>query len=115
LTEAGKAPASQRVYETLDTSDWFDSKLPPAREQPEAQLRASDSDEETVRAHQGMSDFDSPPAPSNEPAEPPAPPRLPPAPPAPPYPTNPGFPPQPPQGGPYGGPQYPPPGYPPNR
>jgi regulator of protease activity HflC (stomatin/prohibitin superfamily) len=118
LTEAGKAPASNRVYETLDTSDWFDSKLPPAREQPEAQIRASDADEETLRAHQGMSDFDSPSA-ASEPEEPPAPPRLPAAPPAPPaappYPTNPGFPPPPPQGGPYGGPQYPPPGYPPNR
>jgi regulator of protease activity HflC (stomatin/prohibitin superfamily) len=55
LTEAGKTPASDRVYESLDTSDWFDSKLPPAREQPEAQIRASDSDEETVLAHQGMS------------------------------------------------------------
>jgi regulator of protease activity HflC (stomatin/prohibitin superfamily) len=58
LTEAGKAPASSRPYESLDTTEWFDSKLPPAREQPEAQIRASDADEETVRAHQGMS-FDS--------------------------------------------------------
>jgi regulator of protease activity HflC (stomatin/prohibitin superfamily) len=57
LTEAGKAPAGQSrtVKESLDTSDWFDSKLPPAREQPEAQIRASDSDQETMLAHQGLS------------------------------------------------------------
>jgi regulator of protease activity HflC (stomatin/prohibitin superfamily) len=56
LTEAAKAPASpDRPKELIDTSDWFDSKLPPAREQPEAQIRASDEDEETLRAHQGMS------------------------------------------------------------
>ncbi|MEN3360023.1 MAG: hypothetical protein V7637_4005 [Mycobacteriales bacterium] len=126
LTEAGKTPASERPYESLDTSEWFDSKLPPAREQPEAQLRASDADEETLRAHQGMSDFDGPEREpdGDEPARP-APPRLPAGPPpGPPYqgpPTGPGY--GPPQGGPQqgggpynpGGPQYPPPGYPPNR
>ncbi len=122
LTEAGKAPASERPYESLDTTEWFDSKLPPAREQPEAQLRASDLDEETRRAHQGMSDFGDGEADVDEP---PAPPRLPAGPPpSQPYqgpPTGPGYGPGqggPPQGGPYpgAGPQYPPPpGYPPNR
>jgi len=61
LTEAGRSPANRpsgEPRELLDTTDWFDSKLPPAREQPEARIRASDEDEETRRAHQGMS-FDS--------------------------------------------------------
>src|SRR5205823_11267267 len=60
LTEAAKAPAGKPAgpRELIDTSDWFDSKLPPAREQPEAQIRASDSDQETVLAHKGLS-FDS--------------------------------------------------------
>jgi regulator of protease activity HflC (stomatin/prohibitin superfamily) len=41
----------------LDTSDWFDSNLPPAREQPEAaNLRASDADPESVAAHAGLPD-----------------------------------------------------------
>src|SRR5882724_11452198 len=64
LTEAGKAPAGQPSMprETLDTSDWFDSKLPPAREQPEARIRASDSSEQTRLAHDGLS-FDAPVAP----------------------------------------------------
>src|SRR5215213_5984798 len=57
LTEAGKtgdgAPA--KAYETLDTEDWFDSKLPPARLQPEAEIRASDHDAETEAAHRGLS------------------------------------------------------------
>jgi regulator of protease activity HflC (stomatin/prohibitin superfamily) len=53
---AGGRPAEPR--EPLDTSDWFDSKLPPAREQPEAEIRASDADADTVRAHTGLS-FDS--------------------------------------------------------
>ncbi|HZY77464.1 MAG TPA: SPFH domain-containing protein [Jatrophihabitantaceae bacterium] len=39
----------------LDTSGWFDSNLPPAREQPEAaNLRASDADPETLAAHAGL-------------------------------------------------------------
>jgi len=39
----------------IDTSDWFDSKLPPASEQPEASnFRASDSDPESRQAHSGM-------------------------------------------------------------
>jgi hypothetical protein len=41
----------------LDTSDWFDSKLPPAREQPEAaNLRASDLDADSVEARRGLPD-----------------------------------------------------------
>src|SRR5581483_2872357 len=41
----------------IDTSDWFESSLPPAAEQPEAaNLRASDTDPETVAAHEGMED-----------------------------------------------------------
>jgi hypothetical protein len=57
LTEAGKSAGGQpaKPYETLDTEDWFDSKLPPARLQPEAELRASDRDSETAEAHRGMS------------------------------------------------------------
>ena len=40
---------------TIDTSDWFDSNLPPARDQPEAvNLRASDEDPDTLAARQGM-------------------------------------------------------------
>src|SRR5215204_1896718 len=58
LTEAGKAgdgKTARAPYETLDTEDWFDSKLPPARLQPEAEIRASDRDEETAEAHAGLS------------------------------------------------------------
>jgi len=40
---------------TIDTSDWFDSNLPPAREQPEAvNLRASDEDSDSLAARTGM-------------------------------------------------------------
>ncbi len=40
----------------LDTSTWFDSHLPPAREQPEAaNIRASDDDAESQAAHNGLS------------------------------------------------------------
>ncbi|HYU04538.1 MAG TPA: SPFH domain-containing protein [Jatrophihabitantaceae bacterium] len=40
---------------TIDTSDWFDSNLPPAREQPEAvNLRASDEDPDSLAARTGM-------------------------------------------------------------
>jgi hypothetical protein len=60
LTEAAKSPANRagQPQERLDTSDWFDSQLPPAREQPEAQIRASDASAETRQAHDGLS-FDS--------------------------------------------------------
>jgi regulator of protease activity HflC (stomatin/prohibitin superfamily) len=40
---------------TIDTSGWFDSNLPPAREQPEAvNLRASDDDPDSLAARTGM-------------------------------------------------------------
>ena len=40
---------------TIDTSGWFDSNLPPAREQPEAvNLRASDEDPDSLTARRGM-------------------------------------------------------------
>ena len=43
--------------EPMDTSDWFDSSLPPAAVQPEAaNLRASDSDPDTIAAHEGMAE-----------------------------------------------------------
>jgi len=41
--------------EKIDTSDWFDSKLPPASEQPEAvNLRASDLDSDSLAARAGI-------------------------------------------------------------
>jgi hypothetical protein len=57
LTEAAKSSGGRPAtpYETLDTGDWFDSKLPPARLQPEAEIRASDRDEESRAAHSGLS------------------------------------------------------------
>jgi regulator of protease activity HflC (stomatin/prohibitin superfamily) len=57
LTEAAKSAGGQptTAKETLDTSDWFDSKLPPARLQPEAEIRASDRDAESTAAHAGLS------------------------------------------------------------
>ena len=49
--------SDQTPSERLDTSDWFDSSLPPAAAQPEAvNLRASDEDPETLAAHEGMED-----------------------------------------------------------
>jgi regulator of protease activity HflC (stomatin/prohibitin superfamily) len=56
LAEAGKSGGGRPSIpaETIDTSEWFDSKLPPAREQPEAEIRASDRDAETVEAHSGL-------------------------------------------------------------
>jgi hypothetical protein len=61
LAEAAKSAGGRPTApkETLDTSDWFDSKLPPARLQPEAEIRASDRDSETASAHAGLS-FDQP-------------------------------------------------------
>jgi len=54
LTEAGNGPAEGPVGDTgLDTSDWFDSNLPPAALQPEA-LRASDNDPDSLEAHAGL-------------------------------------------------------------
>jgi regulator of protease activity HflC (stomatin/prohibitin superfamily) len=57
LTEAAKSTGGRPTApkETLDTSDWFDSKLPPARLQPEAEIRASDRDDETAAAHAHLS------------------------------------------------------------
>jgi hypothetical protein len=57
LTEAAKSSGARPAtpYETLDTGDWFDSKLPPARLQPEAEIRASDRDDESRAAHSGLS------------------------------------------------------------
>src|ERR687898_544544 len=85
LTEAGKSDGgrSQKAYETLDTEDWFDSKLPPARLQPEGGIPASDRDEETQAAHRGMP-FDDMATPAGADAEPvgredPAPRALPPS------------------------------------
>ncbi len=41
----------------LDTSSWFESRIPPAAMQPEAaNLRASDANPETRAAHEGMAD-----------------------------------------------------------
>jgi regulator of protease activity HflC (stomatin/prohibitin superfamily) len=41
----------------LDTSDWFDSNLPPAAEQPEAaDFRTSDTDLDSQAAHAGLPD-----------------------------------------------------------
>ena len=56
LTEAAKASGARPdvPYETLDTSDWFDSKLPPARDQPEGDIRGSDRDAETAEAHRNL-------------------------------------------------------------
>ncbi len=43
--------------DALDTSDWFESRIPPAAVQPEAaNLRASDDDAHTREAHEGISD-----------------------------------------------------------
>ncbi|MEO9238543.1 MAG: SPFH domain-containing protein [Jatrophihabitantaceae bacterium] len=40
--------------EPIATDGWFDSNLPPAALQPEANLRASDADPDTRNAHEGM-------------------------------------------------------------
>ena len=82
---------------SLDASTWFDSNLPPAHEQPEAvNLRASDSDPESLEAHAGLPPDDQPLSPlpvfdttGEIPRVPPAPapappPYLPPVPPPPP-------------------------------
>lgn len=58
--------------EPIDTAGWFDSNLPPAAEQPEAQnLRASDTDPDSLLANQGMPD-----APTTDPAAAPTPPPV---------------------------------------
>ncbi|MCL2782230.1 MAG: SPFH/Band 7/PHB domain protein [Actinomycetia bacterium] len=58
LAARGAAPAATSGEGAdLDTSTWFDSNLPPAAEQPEAgNFRASDDDEDSLLARQGMPD-----------------------------------------------------------
>ena len=74
--------------EKIDTADWFDSKLPPASEQPEAaNLRASDLDPDSLAAKQGLPGDPGfgettlssplPPIPPIDPAAPPVPPVAP--------------------------------------
>jgi regulator of protease activity HflC (stomatin/prohibitin superfamily) len=71
--------------EKIDTSDWFDSKLPPASEQPEAaNLRASDLDPDSIAAKRGLPGAD----PGETPLSPPES--------APTYPANSATPPEPP-------------------
>ncbi|HEV7655357.1 MAG TPA: SPFH domain-containing protein [Mycobacteriales bacterium] len=85
LTEAGRsgdAPSTRPPYQSLDTEDWFDSKLPPARLQPEAEIRASDRDSETAAAHSNLS-FDVPDGADDPTDEDDAPRALPPSQPAP--------------------------------
>jgi len=51
VTSTGQTPTS----EPIDTSDWLDSQLQPANEQPEAlNFRASDADPESQLAHSGL-------------------------------------------------------------
>jgi regulator of protease activity HflC (stomatin/prohibitin superfamily) len=55
--DAGAAPDSPPI----DTSDWFDSKLPPAEALPEtANLRASDDDVDSLQAQMGVPGDDEP-------------------------------------------------------
>jgi len=54
VAESTGGPVAQS---TIDTSNWFDSNLPPAATQPEAtNLRASDDDPATRDAHAGLPD-----------------------------------------------------------
>jgi regulator of protease activity HflC (stomatin/prohibitin superfamily) len=82
--------------EKIDTSDWFDSNLVPAAEQPEAaNLRASDEDAASRIAHQGLAEDE--PLPPAFTKDEPTPYQLPPAAPEPPAPdfgqqTPPGYP-----------------------
>jgi regulator of protease activity HflC (stomatin/prohibitin superfamily) len=60
-SSGGDVPASAGI----DTSNWFDSQLPPAHTQPEAiNLRASDNNPDSQAAHEGL--------PYDPPATPPA-------------------------------------------
>jgi regulator of protease activity HflC (stomatin/prohibitin superfamily) len=62
LNQTGTAPTPNGQ---LDTSDWFDSNLPPAAAQPEAaNIRASDTDAESIAAHEGLADGAIPPLPT---------------------------------------------------
>ena len=113
LTEAAKSPGGQPTAprETLDTSDWFDSKLQPARLQPEAEIRASDRDAESAAAHAGLS-YDRPDGEDDLPREDDGPRALPPTPPQYVPPTGQAYPGQVYPGQTQAGPQYagPPPG-----
>ena len=81
LAPRPKARRRPNGSEPIDTADWFDSKLPPAAEQPEAvNFRASDDDPDTIAAHAGMPDeadlplsLDEIAAPVDDAAPPPAP------------------------------------------
>ena len=77
----GPNAGTAQPAEAIDTSDWFDSNLPPAAEQPEARVfRASDDDPDSRIAHSGLpdddtgDDTDEPPAASALPTIPPLPP-----------------------------------------
>lgn len=55
LAQQGEGPSSDGAAPALDTSSWFDSNLPAAKDQPEAQnLRASDDDPATHEARSGL-------------------------------------------------------------
>jgi regulator of protease activity HflC (stomatin/prohibitin superfamily) len=54
LAQTGTEPTGADAT-PLDTTDWFDSNLPPAAEQPEAKnIRASDTDPSTLTARAGL-------------------------------------------------------------
>ena len=54
LAAQGSAPSSGSGR-PIDTDGWFDSNLPPARDQPEAaNLRASDTDADSMLAREGL-------------------------------------------------------------
>jgi len=62
LNQTGTTPTPDGQ---LDTSGWFDSNLPPAAAQPEAaNIRASDTDAESIAAHEGLADGAIPPLPT---------------------------------------------------
>jgi regulator of protease activity HflC (stomatin/prohibitin superfamily) len=63
---AAKGSAGAGSAEPIDTEGWFDSNLPPARDQPEAvDLRASDNDPDSLAARVGLPpEADDPPPPA---------------------------------------------------
>jgi regulator of protease activity HflC (stomatin/prohibitin superfamily) len=72
LAQTGTA-GGEAGGEGIDTSDWFDSNLIPAAEQPEAtNLRASDNDPDSLAARSGLPSSDSPlpPGPGLDPTPP---------------------------------------------
>jgi len=76
-TGGGATPGGPESDEAISTDGWFDSNLPAATDQPEAgNLRASDTDAESVAAHEGL-------APEIDASAPPAVPELPSIPPLP--------------------------------